>query len=95
MNKSESRLRIYATPARDAALTVPPAATSASFDLPIMVFLPLKGDQGHHALVRHLAGKITAGLFYSGIFEWTVHEDETVKPAVSKGDKFRLFTALA
>jgi hypothetical protein len=58
-----------------------------------MVLLPLKGDQGHHALVGTWQVRSLSGFFNSGIFEWTVHEDETVKPAVSKGDKFRLFTA--
>jgi hypothetical protein len=46
VTKSESRLRMYATVARDAALTVPTAPTSASFDLSIMVFLPLSGRSG-------------------------------------------------
>jgi hypothetical protein len=82
VNNSESRLRICATPARDAALTVPTAATSASFDLLIMVLLPLyRAIRGHDALAAGYAAQIGSapGFFNRVIFEWTVHADETAK----------------
>jgi hypothetical protein len=77
-------VRTHATPARDAALTVPAAATSASFDLPIMVFLPLTGRPGHDARVADCAAQMgsLSEIFNRGIFEWTVHEDETVERGV-------------
>jgi hypothetical protein len=70
-----------ATAARDAALTVPTAATSASFDLLIMAFLPLTGRSGHHAFVARPAAQIgsVSGVFNRGILERTVHDDEMVE----------------
>jgi hypothetical protein len=49
-----------------------------------MVSLPLAGRSGHHALFARRVAQISSasGFFNRGIFEWTVHEDETVKPAV-------------
>jgi hypothetical protein len=74
-------LRMDATDARDAALTVPAAAASASFDLPIMVFLPLTGRSGAPCPRRPLCkgNKLAVRVFNRGIFEWTVHEDEKVE----------------
>jgi hypothetical protein len=84
---------MYATPARAAALTVPAAATRASFDPPIMVFLPLTGRSGRNARVALCPGEMgsVSGMFNRAVFEWTVHQDETVKRP--GGGQFRLFTA--
>jgi hypothetical protein len=70
-----------ATQARDAALTVPTAAMSASFDLSNMVFLPLIERSGAGCLVVRSLPDISSGsgIFNRGVFEWTVHDGEMVE----------------
>ena len=91
--RNESKLRTYATPARDVALTVPTAATSASFDLPIMVLLPLKDDQGHHALVATWQVRSVSGFlipeFLNGLFTKTKRSNLPSRRGISSDCSLR------
>jgi hypothetical protein len=83
---------MYSADAGDATLAAAPAAKRVSFNLSIMVFLPVAKQQTAATFLRLVAREMcfAPAIFNGKFFEWTVHERETIDGLSSKNEMARI-----